>query len=105
MRLDTRKYYDRAIKYQKILILATEVKPYSPFPVNLSDFTLQLKQKLVLLPSFELQRILEEVILRIFKDLDDEYNDVFPKDDPISKRFRTNLTKEIGQILRVELVE
>lgn len=74
---DPRKYYDRAYNYHAFIIAALEKRDYPPFPINQSDVSLATQRELVRLPSFQLQSVLKETILRIFKDIDEDYNSVF----------------------------
>lgn len=97
---DTRKYYDRAAKYHSVLINVAEKRPYSPFQVELSDLSEELKNELVALPSFELQGLLKAAMLRIFQDLDDSHNEFLPK----KGKLRINFAHQIAKILEVDLV-
>jgi hypothetical protein len=102
---DARKYYDLAINYRQyalLLVVAEKDEEIQPFKVSLSDVSTALKQKLVTLPSFELQYVLKEAVLKIFQDLDNVYNSVF--EDKKSKQFHIHHAKMIAEILRVELM-
>jgi hypothetical protein len=103
---DSRKYYDQAHNYHHAITLALENKPVAHFLISLSDLSLQLKSELnSTLDARAIESLLKQAVLRIFQDLDDDYNRVFPEDDPISKKFCINLCKENAKILKVKLVE
>lgn len=99
---DPRKYYDYAINYQKVILLALENKLIPHFMISLSDLSESLKNELDRLDIIRLQRVLRAATLKIFQDIDDKYNNVFPEDDLDN---RINLCKEIDRILRVKLVK
>src|SRR6266498_1033179 len=46
IKFDSRKYYDQAINFEKVLILAAEGKPIPAFPIALSDLSPLLKKDL-----------------------------------------------------------
>jgi len=102
---DFRKYYDQAINYQKALVLAAEGKSIPYFPVKLSDLSPSLKKDLdELLNSRQLEFVLKEAVLKIYSDIDNDYNQVFPEHDEQSNRYRINIFKQMVEILRVELI-
>jgi hypothetical protein len=103
---DSRKYYDQAHNYHHAITLALDNKPVPYFLIGLADLSLQLKSELNSMPDARsIEPLLKQAVLRIFQDLDDNYNRVFPLADPISKKFRVNLCNEIPKILKVKLVK
>jgi hypothetical protein len=96
---DSRKYFDEAYNYQKVLILAVERKPIPYFLISLSDLSVTLKSNLGSLNATQLRAVLKSAVLRIFQDMDDNYNIVFQ--DPESKESQIHLAWELAKILKV----
>jgi len=102
---DIRKYYDWAINYEKAIILATEDKPYPYFQIKLSDLSTELKKALdELLDARGLELVLKQAVLRIYHDIQNAYNEVFPEADARSKQFIINLHKKMATTLKVKFV-
>lgn len=102
--LDSRKYYDQARNFEKVLILAAEGKPIPTFPIALSNLSPLLKKDLDDLKTRDLETVLRMAVLKIYKDIDNEYNQLFPGGPPIDKRLRINFSDQMTEILRVELI-
>jgi hypothetical protein len=97
---DKSKYVDKAITYEKTLILAAEKKEFPHFKLSVSDLSPQMKKELLSLSSVKLQIVLRKAVLRIYKNLDENYNEFLPRSGYLS----LNFSNEIGGILKVDLV-
>ena len=102
LEFDSRKYYDEAYKYHKILILAAKGKPTPYFLVSLSDLSVTLKSKLDSLNVAQLRGLLKAGVLTIFQDIEGNYNEVFQ--DTESKQYFIHLSNDIAKILKLRFV-
>lgn len=96
---DSRKYYDRAINYQQVLILAAQGKPIPSILLSLSDLSQSIKKDLSVLSKLQLEYVLKATILRIFHDINDDYNSVI-----LEERFHIQFGREIETIIKIKLV-